>query len=462
MMMIRGLFVLLSLIVVGVGILASPSIEGVTAKGIAQSSPPSQDVCTRNIVVQSGDTLSALAYEHLGSFGAYASIIEMSNVVAVSDPTYATIESASLIRVGWKLCVAIEGDATADDATTLGASTRSSQIANTSTPISPAVPSPAPTTAPTPTPVTPPQQTTRTDGELHPLTIESMRQQSYPGSTLVFEETLAPGANYDRYVASYQSEGLKIFGLLTVPNGEKPAEGWPIIIFNHGYIPPEVYRTTERYVAYQDAFARSGYITFKPDYRAHGSSEGENPDGNRYVAYTADVLNAMASIQQLPDADSERVGMWGHSMGGQITLRAMVVSEEVKAGSIWAGTVGAFPVMYDRWQERARTNPNWGERTRRWREELVAEYGTPEENPDFWAAITPNTYVADLSGPIQLQHGSADSSVPVAYSDTLSAQIQAVDGTVEYYQYPGDDHNLSANLRIALNRSVAFFDQYLK
>ena len=61
---------------------------------------------------------------------------------------------------------------------------------------------------------------------------------------------------------------------MTVPNGPKPATGWPVVIFNHGYIPPAQYVTTERYVAYQDAFARAGYISFKSDYRGHGKSEG--------------------------------------------------------------------------------------------------------------------------------------------------------------------------------------------
>ena len=88
--------------------------------------------------------------------------------------------------------------------------------------------------------------------------IEHMRQQSYPGSDLTVEETLEPGANYDRYVVSYLSEGNKIYALLTVPQGQMPQSGWPVIIFNHGYIPPAQYRTTERYVAYVDGFARNG------------------------------------------------------------------------------------------------------------------------------------------------------------------------------------------------------------
>ena len=123
--------------------------------------------------------------------------------------------------------------------------------------------------------------------------------------------------NYRQFLASYQSDGLKINALLTVPNGEKPENGWPAIIFNHGYIPPEEYKTTERYVAYVDGFARNGYIVFKPDYRGHGDSEG-NPEGAYYSpAYTIDVLNAVASVKKFKDADPNKIGMWGHSMGRQ-------------------------------------------------------------------------------------------------------------------------------------------------
>src|SRR5450759_1223676 len=101
-----------------------------------------------------------------------------------------------------------------------------------------------------------------------------MRQKSYPGSAITFEQTLAPGANYNQYIVSYRSDGYKIYALMTIPKGQKPATGWPVIIFNHGYIQPDQYVTTERYVAYVDAIARSGYIVFKSDYRGHGRSEG--------------------------------------------------------------------------------------------------------------------------------------------------------------------------------------------
>lgn len=114
------------------------------------------------------------------------------------------------------------------------------------------------------------------EGETEPfnLSIEALRKGNYPGSDLIIEETLTPGSNYQRYIVSYLSEGLKIFALFTVPNGTQPKGGFPAIVFNHGYIPPSQYRTTERYTAYTDVFSRNGYILLKPDYRGHGDSQG--------------------------------------------------------------------------------------------------------------------------------------------------------------------------------------------
>ena len=108
----------------------------------------------------------------------------------------------------------------------------------------------------------------------HPLQIDAMRARDYPGSDIVVEAVLDPGVNYNRYYVSYLSDGLKIYALMTIPSGQKPPTGWPVVIFNHGYIPPAVYRTTERYIAYVDQIARRGYIVFKSDYRGHDRSEG--------------------------------------------------------------------------------------------------------------------------------------------------------------------------------------------
>lgn len=300
----------------------------------------------------------------------------------------------------------------------------------------------------------------------NPLSIDAMRKKTYPGSDLAIEQTLTPGNNYNQYIASYRSDGLKIYGLLTVPTGEKPAGGWPVIIFNHGYIPPDTYRTTERYVAYVDAFARDGYIVFKSDYRGNGSSEGQ-PEGAYYSpAYTTDVLNAIASLKKYKDANPNKIGMWGHSMGGNITLRDLVVDpKDIKAAVIWGGVVGSYDDLMNNWQRRVSYQPPPRELALRnnYRQQLISTYGTPQSNPAFWNALDPTFFLADITAPIQLHTGGDDEEVPVAFSTGLRDKLEQAGKTVEYYNYPGGDHNISSpNFEPAIERSVAFFDKYLK
>ncbi len=297
-----------------------------------------------------------------------------------------------------------------------------------------------------------------------PLEIEYMRKQKYPGSEIVIEQTLPAGSNYQRYLTSYRSDNFKIYALLTVPNGETPKDGWPAIIFNHGYIPPEVYKTTERYVAYTDAFSRNGYVVFKPDYRGHGDSEGL-PEGAYYSpAYTNDVLNAVSSIKAHPQVNKEKIGMWGHSMGGHITLRSMVITKDVKAGVIWAGVVASYKDMANNWRRSTPWQASEHERTFRRpnRQALIEEYGDFDENPEFWDSISPLAFVKDVSGPIQLHHGTNDEDVPFEFSKSLNEALEAEQKSTELFLYEGDDHNLNQNLYTALDRSVTFFDLYLK
>jgi dipeptidyl aminopeptidase/acylaminoacyl peptidase len=300
----------------------------------------------------------------------------------------------------------------------------------------------------------------------NPLSIANMRKRAYPGSDLTIEQTLAPAATYRQYIASYISDGLKIYGLLTVPSGPKPSAGWPVIIFNHGYIPPAQYRTTERYIAYVDAFAKNGYIVFKSDYRGNGNSQGQ-PEGAYYSpSYAVDVLNALASVKRYKDADPTRIGMWGHSMGGNITLRDIVVNtKDIKAAVIWGGVVGSYYDLSNNWQRRVTYQPPPPELANRnnGRQQMISMYGPPATASAFWQSIDPTAHLADITIPIQLHTGGSDEEVPVAFSQNLFASLQKLGKIVEYYNYPGGDHNISSpNFELAMQRSIDFFNKYLK
>jgi dipeptidyl aminopeptidase/acylaminoacyl peptidase len=301
--------------------------------------------------------------------------------------------------------------------------------------------------------------------EVNPLSIQYLRSQNYPGSDIVIEQTLTGKPDYREYIASYQSEGLKIYALLTVPTGIPPSGGWPVILFNHGYIQPEIYSTTSRYIAYVDEFAGHGYIVFKPDYRGNGKSEG-TPGSAYYSAnYVIDDLNALSSIRKFSGANPDKIGIWGHSMGGNITLKDLVINpSDIKAAVIWGGVVGSYNDLINNWQHRVTYQPAPEDlflRNKN-RQDLIDNYGTPQSNPGFWNSIDPTYFVGDVTAPVQLDVGGADTEVPNEFSKSLYDKLQNSGKVSEYYAYPGSDHNISQGFNLAMQRSLAFFDKYLK
>lgn len=296
--------------------------------------------------------------------------------------------------------------------------------------------------------------------------IGAERSRSYPGSDLKIEQELSAGSNYKRYIASYLSDGLKINGLLTVPDNAGANTKVPVIIFNHGYIPPAQYVTTERYVAYQDGFARNGYVTFKSDYRGNGNSQGQSEGAYFSPAYTIDVLNALASVKKLPYVNVDKIGMWGHSMGGNITFRSLVISKDIKAAVIWSGVVGTYDDLINRWHPNRYTAvgaANIREHITSIRQNLIDKYGTPQTDSAFWNAIDPYTYLSDVNAPVELHQGTADEDVPPLFAEHLRDTLKQNGKTVEYFTYDGADHNLSSPaFELAMQRSIEFFDKYLK
>lgn len=289
----------------------------------------------------------------------------------------------------------------------------------------------------------------------HPMAITNLRAGSYPGGDFVIEQKLANGTNYSQAIVSYLSEGLKIYGLLTVPLAPMPEGGWPAIMFVHGYIPPKEYSTTGNYPTYQAKLARAGFITFKPDLRGHGQSEGEAVSAHYSEKYVVDTLYAINYLKNYPQVNPERLGYWGHSNGGEIGLRVLVISKDIKAASLWAGVVGSYQDMLETYNAKIPFLRNATS------SDLVSNNGLPSQNSKFWSQLDPYTYLADITAKVELQHGTADDSVPVELSRSLKQALEKNNITPDYYEYLYDNHNIGNNVNKAFELSIKFYKENL-
>jgi len=297
------------------------------------------------------------------------------------------------------------------------------------------------------------------------LTLQYLRDLQITGSEITFEQELDTTAGYTRHLVSYISEGNKIYGLLTIPRVEPPDGGFKAIIFNHGYIPPVNYRTTEGYTAYVDYLAKNGFVVFKIDYRGHGQSQGE-PNGTYFSpGYTIDAITALKSLQRMDFIDPQGIGMWGHSMAGNLVLRAMLVEPDVKAGVVWAGAVYSYDDF-----EKFRIDDNTyrppvnqdGTPRRRRSQEIFDTYGRPNSQVDYWRAVSLTENINLLESPLQLHHAQDDPVVNIGYSNELAAVLQQNNKDYEFFNYEGGGHNIvSPYFEQAMQRTVEFFQNNL-
>lgn len=295
------------------------------------------------------------------------------------------------------------------------------------------------------------------------LTIPYLRARSYQ-SNLGQLEQISSNGNYTSYLTSYTSDNLKINGLLTKPSGEMPVGGFPAIVFVHGYIPPNQYQTLEKYVDYVDYLSRNGYVVFKIDLRGHGDSEG-TPGGGYYSSdYVIDTLNAYAALQSSDFINKSKIGLWGHSMAGNVLSRAWATKPEIPAVVIWAGAgytytdLGQFGIQDASYQPQ----PSDSDRQRK-RQQLRQLYGDPKDGNPFWQKVAFTNYLGDLKGAIQLNHAVDDEVVNIGYSRNLDSLLDKTSIAHELHEYPSGGHNIQGNSWLqAMQNTVAFYDKYLK
>ena len=96
------------------------------------------------------------------------------------------------------------------------------------------------------------------------------------------------------------------------------------------------------------------------------------------------------------------------------------------------------------------------------REKIVAAYGSPESNPDFWDNVSPKTFIRNITEPVLVHQGLSDKDVPPEWAQDLVKAFKDAGKDVQLYTYKGEPHEFINAWPLVMERSVKFFDERLK
>jgi uncharacterized protein len=289
----------------------------------------------------------------------------------------------------------------------------------------PAVSSPPSVVVPTATVITPTPLLTPTLAPYEQYTIDYLRKRNYGGRIEILEK-LAETDSFTSYSIRYLSDGLSIYGFMNVPKGAGP---FPVVISIHGYVPYGQYDPLNPALDSADVLATNQFIVIHPGLRNHPPSD--SGDNLLRVGMTLDVMNLIALVKaheglpvELAVADSRQIGLWGMSMGGEIGLRVITISPDIKAAVLYSPLSG----------NSDRNSRQLYEITRD--EEFAKDFTMPLEMLD---RISPVYQYYKITSAVQINHGTADTTAPISWAAETCDFLKAAGIAVQciFYQDAG-------------------------
>ncbi len=271
------------------------------------------------------------------------------------------------------------------------------------------------------------------------------------------------------YKIEYQSEGLKITGLLAKPNkGIK----FPAIILNHGGF-SGITKYDEKAIF---SWARKGYIAVASTYRGEkgiaGESEGELDIfcGNEVV----DVITLFNCVKDLSELDDGKIIMLGGSHGGCITMSAAQRVKGLRVAISFSGPADMFNDATKKMAIEFIKNP----RKQKMLMEQFVTLETMEKIEDFFLTgiygkkgITtekmrlellkrsPLYFMRHLSSPLIFFYGGLDPIVSPENAESLAKKLREEEKIFEYKLFPQQGHSIVGKDREEANKMV---DEFIK
>lgn len=305
-------------------------------------------------------------------------------------------------------------------------------------------------------------------------TIPNLKTRRYAPSQITLEKIITENPTHTTYLFSYLSNQQKITGQLNIPQEaiQNPTTPTPVILLIRGYVPLETYQTGAGTQNAAKVFAEAGYITLAPDFLGYGESDPEPTDSweARFIkpiqiVELVSTLRTQAFLEfssvettQKASLDPEKLGIWAHSNGGQIALTSLEILEQAIPTTLWAPVTVPFPYSVLFYTDEM---VDEGRATRMWLSEFEKNYDPRE--------FSLTQYLESLIGPIQLHHGTVDEAALKNWSDEFVQKIATINTkreennqpTIEldYYTYPGADHNMLPVWNTVIQRDLKFFNQ---
>ena len=290
----------------------------------------------------------------------------------------------------------------------------------------PVAPPQATVVIPTATVITPTPLPTPTLAPYEQYTIDYLRKRMYGGGNIEVLETLAENDAFTSYSIRYPSDGLTVYGFMNAP---KCAGPFPVIISIHGYAAYGNYDPFNPAQDSADLLAANQFIVIHPGLRNQPPSD--NGDNLLRVGMTLDVMNLIALVKawnalppELASANPDRIGLWGMSMGGEIGLRVITISPDVKAAVLYSPLSGNSERNSRQLYEILRD------------EEFTKDFAIPLEMLD---RISPVYHYYKITSAVQLHHGTADTTAPISWAVETCDFLKAAAVPVQcvYYQDAG-------------------------
>lgn len=227
--------------------------------------------------------------------------------------------------------------------------------------------------------------------------------------------------------------------LLTPPRPLTPGRRHPALVYVHGggmrqmregFPPLEAYAF---FYAVSLWLAGRGIVSYLVNYRGgigYGKTFEQGNSGGLGVLECEDCVRAGEYVKTLPFVDPARVGVWGLSYGGWLTLASLVRSPETFALGINIAGIWDF----DHWMAWAK------EHYRPPYDYFLGRAGARARHPEVWDAASPGRLVERLRAPLVNFHGTADEAVPFEQLDLIVRDCVAHGKQFETHYYPGESH----------------------